>query len=68
GVLVEGGTLCVFSPAALVVIGVGGPIVVGGGVEVVGAAGAGAAVGATAVGVEVCRGGAAGGTAPARLV
>jgi hypothetical protein len=55
----------VVSPAALVVIGVGGPMVVAGGVALVGAVCAGAAVGAAAVGVEVCRGGAAGGTAPA---
>ena len=68
GVVVAGGTLCVVSPAALVVIGVGGPIVVAGGVEVVGAVCAGAAVGAAVLGTEVCRGAAAGGTAPARLV
>ena len=69
-----GGTLCVLSPAALVVIGVGGPIVVGGGVgdvvgAVEGAPGAAAVpVGGAAVGGGACGGAPVGGTALERLL
>lgn len=50
------GVFCASGPAAFVVIGVGGPIVVGVGVVL---GGAGAAVGAAAAGVEVCGAGVA---------
>lgn len=51
-----GGVVCVPSPPALVVIGVGGPIVLVGGVIVGFAAGATPGVGAGDVGVVACAG------------